>query len=278
MRAFSIAAVVLMSFPACENAAQKSVDKALEHAQHLGRTVETDVSEVRQGLPKGAEQLQKLYRGETPPRDDLSAVREALERAHSKVQDLRVAKSTFFALVAPDGTILRNDQEQDLMAGKSAFSSFPGLKQALSGKYIETHGSMAEAAGVKGADGQWVAAAPISVDGRVQGLYVTGWSWSSYAYRLEFALRSKLKSELAPNEKLPLVYVYLLVDRGVFGAPVSPEVNARTIAALEPLKKVQGSAPFSAQLSITGRDFGLAVQPTAALGSQAAVAVLRSET
>jgi len=58
----------------------------------------------------------------------------------------------------------------------------------------------------------------------------------------------------------------------VYGAPVSPEVNARAVA------ERRLSAPGTAELEITGRAFGLAYQPTPLLGQSVGVAVLRSET
>jgi hypothetical protein len=260
---------------ACENKGKISREHARTHAEELGKIVREDVEEVRRGLPEGAKLLGPLYTAERAPKDDLPAVRSALERARGKVQDLRVAKSTFFALVDVSGQVLRNDQEQDLMAGKNVFSSFPDLKQALAGKYVESRGSMPEAARVKGPDGQWVAAQPVVAGGATKGLYVTGWSWSAYAYRLENSIRSSVRSE---GERAPLVYVYVVVDNDVYGAPISPEVNAKAIAEEKPMSKIQGEALHETTLEITGRDFGLAVKGTPALGQGVGVAVLRSET
>jgi hypothetical protein len=263
---------------ACQDKGKVSAEHARQHAELLAQTVQSDVEEVRRGLPQGAQHLAPLYAEKTPPKDDLPAVRDALQRARAKVQDLRVAKSTFFALSDDAGNVLRNDQDQDLMAGKNLFASFPELRQALTGKYVETRGAMPEAARVKGDDGQWVAAQPISVEGKVEGLYVTGWSWSAYAYRLENAVRGKVRSDLAGSAREPLMYVYVLVGEKAYGAPISPEVNARAITDQKPLAKLQGAAVFSSTLEITGRDFGLAVKATPALGAETAVAVLRSET
>jgi hypothetical protein len=111
----------------------------------------------------------------------------------------------------------------------------------------------------------------------VHGLYVTGWSWSAYAYRLETALRSQLGSELEANAKMPLAYVYVVVEKSAFGAPVSPDVNAKAIAELDPLAK-GGPQPQTYQLEITGREFGLAVVRVPELGERVGIAVLRSET
>jgi hypothetical protein len=112
----------------------------------------------------------------------------------------------------------------------------------------------------------------------VKGLYVMGWSWSAYAYRLERALSSNLRSALAENEKMPLVYVYVVVGKDVFGTPISPEVNAHAIAALAPLSNASATTPTSFELEIAGREFGLAVELAPDLGKDVAVAVLRSET
>ncbi len=117
------------------------------------------------------------------------------------------------------------------MAGKNLFAAFPEAKDALTRGYIETRGSMPEAAGVRGRpDAQWVAVSPVKADSRTVALYATGWSWSAYAYRLETALRSSELSELKQGDKMPLLYVYVLVDQAAYGAPVSPEVNAKAIA------------------------------------------------
>ena len=138
---------------------------------------------------------------------------------------------------------------------------------------------MLEAAGVRGrADGQWIAGQPVLQGSEVQGMYVTGWSWAAYARRLEYALSASLRSELSEGQKLPLVYVYLVVGKDVFGAPISPEVNAQAIAKLSPLNNASASAPTSFELEIAGREFGLAVELAPDLGKDVAVAVLRSET
>jgi hypothetical protein len=118
----------------------------------------------------------------------------------------------------------------------------------------------------------------VQVQGKVKGLYVTGWSWSAYAFRLEFHLRSKLRSALQENEKLALVYVFVVVDKNAYGAPVSPLVSQEAISGLDPMSKVEGTGVFSTRIEITGRAYGLAVKGTPVLGPSVGVAVLRSET
>lgn len=167
------------------------------------------------------------------------------------------------------------------MAGKSLFAAFPALTAAKE-KYTETSGSMLEAAGVRAprSDGQWIAGSPVRVGGTTRALYVTGWSWASYAYRLEFALRSKIRSELMGKreENEPLVYVFVVVGKAVYGAPVTPEVSAAAVAGIDPLGKVKGDEVIAERLELTGRGYGLAVRRTPALGPDVGIAVLRSET
>jgi hypothetical protein len=275
---FVLALAAGVSF-GCKKSSEVSVEQAREHARFLQKTIKADVEEVRAGLPQGAKHLVELFQKESLSEEDAQAARGALEDARDTVQDLRIAKSTFFAAVRLDGLVLRNDREQDLMVGKNIFKPFPELKQAVEGKYVEARGSMPEAAGVRGRpDGQWVAASPVRVGGEVKGLYVTGWSWAAYCYRLENALRSKVRADLEERAKMPLLYVYVVVDKQVFGAPVAPQVNADAIAEMDPLAKASENEPFSAEREITGRSFGLAVILTPVLGPRTAVAVLRSET
>jgi hypothetical protein len=263
----------------CEHTNQESVAKALAHARRLSDTAKQDAGEVRQGLPHGAEELAKLWSSEPNPLGDPEAARRLLTRAQNKVQDLRVAKSTFFALAAVDGTVIRNDREQDRMAGRPLFVSFPDLVRAVKGDYVEALGSMPEAHGVKGKpDAEWVAAKGVRIGDAVQALYVTGWAWSSYALRLEFALRGQIESELRDkSENVPLVYVFVLVGKEAYGTPQSPEINARTIGERDPLAHLSPDGSFSTLLDITGRRFALAVQAAPELAPQVGIAVLRSE-
>lgn len=263
----------------CGNDAKKSAEFARGHALELVRAAREDVREVRTGLPLGAAELLKILPPKASGDIDASTAREALQKARNKVQDLRVAKSTFFALATPGGSVIRNDREQDRMVGKDLYVAFPALRTAVDGKYVETRGSMPEAAEVRGReDAQWVAAAPVRAENETRALYVTGWSWSAYAYRLENSLRSNLRSGLPERGKMPLAYVYVVVDREVYGAPVSPEVNAKAIEDQGVLDKVKGSEPWSMELELTGRAFGLGVALAPELGQKVAIAVLRSET
>lgn len=231
-------------------------------------------------MPLGSRILETLYNNSANPRDDLEKVRISLARTRDKVQDLRVAKSTFFALVDADGTILRSDREPDVMAGKNLWAAVPQAAQVIQGHEMSISGSLAEASGVKGrSDAQWFWLTPIAVDGKVRAAYVTGWSWSAYAYRLETALRNDLKTIARDqNSKEPLTYVFLDVAGSVYGAPLSPEVNAQAIAKLDPLSKITNEQVWSTVIEITGREFALAVRRAPELGENVAIAVLRSET
>lgn len=271
--------MLLLCCLGCESKAQVSKNHALEQVKGLPKVVAEDVREVREGLPQGVSELSIVFFGSKPPSEDLATAEEALKKARNKVRDLRVAKSTFFAVVDPSGVVIRNDREQDAMAGKNLFEFYPALKGALEGKFVETRGSMPEAAGVKGReDAQWVAAAPVKVGDEVKGLYVTGWSWSAYAYRLENAVRSEARGKLEERGKMPLLYAYVIVGEKVYAAPVSPDVNIKTIADLRLLNQLKGEEPLGFELEITGREFGLAAVRVPALGDDVAVAVLRSET
>jgi hypothetical protein len=274
----SVALVLLLG---CQNSVKKtSLPQAVRHVASLVEVAKSDVSEVRTGMPEGSRVLESLYRNSVAPKDDLERVRVTLARARDRVQDLRVAKSTFFALVEPDGTILRSDRVPDNMAGRNLWSAIPTASEVVKGNTVSANGALAEAAGVKGrADGQWFWLVPVTVDGKVQGAYVTGWSWSAYAYRLETALRNELKTVARKeHSREPLAYVYLDVGDAVYGAPLAPEVNASAICRAVLLAKLGPDQIWSSVIEVTGREFALAVKRAPELGPDVAVAVLRSET
>jgi hypothetical protein len=263
----------------CTKTSELSKQKARAEVELLAKVATADVEEVRRGLPLGAKQLETFF-ADAQGQNDAAAAKEALERARGKVQDLRTAKSTFFLLTDKTGLILRSDLEHDALASKNLFAAFGELKAATSGKYVETRGNMAEAAGVRGrTDGQWAAATPVMKGSEVAGVYATGWSWSAYAYRLENQLRSTVKSEAADGgTKEPLVYVYVLVEKEAFGAPISPDVNAKAVKQSGLFGRASGETVADSAQEIEGRDFGIAVKRVPALGPEVAIAVVRSET
>jgi len=276
---FLLAPVILLLLFGCDKSSEVSASRAVEHAKMLVSATRSDVDEIKKGMPSGAEQIVSSWDSSHPARDDLPRVRELLDLARVKVQDLRVAKSTFFAWVDLDGTVLRTDREPDVMAGHNFLSSFPDVRACLEGRTVQARGSMPEASAVRGRpDGQWVYAVPLKIESKVRAIYATGWSWSAYAYRLENALRSDIRSHLGDNDKEPLIYVYVVVENSVFGAPISPTVNADAIKKLSVLTKLGKSDSYKTVLEITGRSFGLGVVSAPSLGKDVAVAVLRSET
>lgn len=259
----------------CTDQGKVSAERASAHARFLAPLVDKDLQEVRSGLPKGTPFLEELWsKSETVL--DPEAARDGLVKARSKVQDLRVAKSTFFAVAELSGLVVRNDLQMDLMAGKNLFEFFPGLKAAAETGYVETTGSMPDARGTEGkADGQWIAAAVVKHEGAAKGLFVTGWAWTLYARRLEEALKSQLWDE--EKGKKPLFYVMVIAGDQAYGTGPTPQVNLDTVARLEPFKNAV-SGHFQTKVEITGREFGFAAQSVEGLGPDVMVGVLRSET
>lgn len=264
----------------CENSGRTSAKRALEHVEFLANAAIRDVGEVRRGMPAGAAALAPLFAEAAPEKPGAVDAREALIRVRARNNDLDSAKSTFFLLAAADGTILRNNLEQDEMAGKNLFEVYPETKQALSKDYAEFRGSWDVARGVNGReDAQWLATARIDdPEGQPVGLFVSGWSWSSYAYRLEVALRSEILGNTKEGDKVPLTYVYVIVGERAYGTPIAPVVNGQAIVKLHPFEKVKGTETWTTPLEIERRDFGLALRKIKEFGDDVAIAVLRSET
>jgi hypothetical protein len=262
----------------CEDTGKKSMTAAAGDLPALVAAAKNDVGQVRAGLPQGVRYIEELFAAARPEAPAFDTSRDALNKARDKTQDLRIAKSTFFAVATSDGKVIRNDQKQDLMAGKSIFPAMDSVKSALSQGYVEGHAKMVEANGVKGDDGQWVAALPVRVEGQPVGYYLTGWAWSSYAYRLQLALRSTILSRTESGGKVPLTYVYLIVKNQAYGAPTAPLVTARVLSETKISDKLKAAEGYSEVREIEGRVFGIAASKAVDLGPDVAIAIVRSET
>lgn len=263
----------------CEDAGKESARLVVPNMKYVAAAAERDLGEVRRGMPAGAQALSDLFQRALPEKPAAMDVRKELLRLRSDNPDISSAKSTFFLVAAKDGTILRNNLEEDDMAEKNLFQVYPETKAGLSKDYLETQGSWDIARGVNGRpDAQWLAMSRIKVNEQAEGLFLSGWSWSSYAYRLEMALRSEVMGETKSGDKVPLLYVYVIVGDQAYGAPVSPVVNGEEIVKLNPLRKAQGKPMWTGAIEITRRPFGLALTHMPELGSNVVLAVLRSET
>jgi hypothetical protein len=124
-----------------------------------------------------------------------------------------------------------------------------------------------------------MAAAPVNVDGRVAGLFLTGWTFRRFANHLQESLRHDLQEALLKSGdtgKLPILYVAVFDKTGVYSAPLTPQVNEKALADADLVGKTQG-APYQGTMSITDRDFGCAAVRVPKLGAATGVVVLRSE-
>lgn len=263
----------------CEDTGKVSAQKAATHMDYIAKAVRGDVEEIRRGMPAGAKALEELFESAAPEVPGPVDTREELLRVRAKINDLDSAKSTFFLVATADGTIIRNNLEEDEMAGKNLFEVYPAAAKNRKDSYYEFNGSWDIARGVNNKDdAQHCAAAPITSKGKTVGYFVSGWSWSSYAYRLETSLRSEILQNTKEGGKVPLLYVYVLAGGRAYGAPVSPEVNGQAIVKLNPLEKTKAGNVVAIPLEITRRQFGVALQHFPELGDDVVLAVLRSET
>src|SRR5882672_9832971 len=114
-RAILLLVFAITGIPACKDTAKISMTEASAHVAFLAGAVGRDVEEVRHGLPQGADLLAASWKADPSGATDLKAAADSLEAVRRKVQDLRLAKSTFFAIADDNGIVLRNDQEQDRM-------------------------------------------------------------------------------------------------------------------------------------------------------------------
>jgi hypothetical protein len=205
-------------------------------------------------------------------------VRSGLRRVRRDVPDLNLSKSTFFALTDDKGIAIRNDLEEDVMAGQDLFKTFPDLAKATSG-YVTTTGAFVNPNPKGAPDKDWIAGVPVKKeDGSLGGVFVTGWTYRYFARHLFEALKSQLTeaSQKNNNAKLPVYYVAIFDKSGVYSAPLTPAVNEQEMAKADLVAKTAGG-PFQSVVTITDRPFGYAAARAPKLGPDTGIVLLWSE-
>lgn len=265
--------------PACGDEGKVSQKYAAELVEKLAPVLKEDVGQVRRGLPGGAAKLGAML--EADPGANLLALQKAIGGARASEKDLQVAKSTFFSFADPNGTVLRSEADPDMLANRSVVAAFPELKNAIGPQagLVEAFGEMQEMRGVRnGPDHQWVVAHPVKgADGQLKGMFVTGWSFRAYAYRLQEAGKREL-GEITKRDQLkssPLLYVFVFKAGKAYGEKLTPDVNAEAIEKLDLAAKTASGA-WSGTLEISGRTFGVAAQRAPDLAPDAGIATLIS--
>jgi hypothetical protein len=275
--AFAVAAATVL--PGCKDPAKESAARAAHDVDSLGSLVDKDVAEIERGMPDGAKKLGALLANGADPRQDAAGVRKALQRARRDVMDLNIAKSTFFALADPAGVAIRNDLEEDVMAGQNLFSIFPALAKAKDA-YVTTTGAFPNASTKNGPDRDWIAAIPVKGDSGATGaVFVTGWTYRYFARHLQESLRDRLTDEAKKSGdegRIPVFYVAVFDKTGVYSAPLTPPVDEKALGEQALVDKT-AAGPAQGTLSITDRAFGWAAMRTPKLAADTGVVVLRSE-
>jgi len=263
----------------CKDQAKESATRAARDVGDLATLVDKDVAEVDHGMPEGAKKLAALLAGGADPKADPAGVRKALQRARRDVMELSIAKSTFFALADPSGVAIRNDLEEDVMAGQNLFSIFPALAKAKDG-YVTTTGAFPNASTKNGPDRDWIAAIPVKGEGGATGaVFVTGWTYRYFARHLQESLKDRLTDEAKKSGdegKIPVFYVAVFDKTGVYPAPLTPAVDEKALGEQALVDKTAGGAA-QGTLTITDRGFGWAAARTPKLAPDTGIVVLRSE-
>jgi hypothetical protein len=263
----------------CKDQAKESAVRAGQNAGDLAGLVDKDLGEIERGLPEGAKRLAPLVANGADPRQDAAGVRKALQRARRDVMDLSVAKSTFFALADANGIAIRNDLEEDVMAGQNLFTVFPALTKAKTA-YTTTTGVFPNASTKNGPDEDWIAGVPVKREtGETGAVFVTGWTYRYFARHLQESLKDRLTDEAKKTDsegKIPVFYVAVFDKTGVYSAPLTPPVDEKALAEQSLVDKTAGG-PAQGTLNITDRAFGWAAIRTPRLAPDTGIVVLRSE-
>ena len=277
----AFACLLLATAPGCKDKGKVSAEEARGNVKLLVELSEKDVAEIDRGLPEGAKKMAAQLEKEGDAKQNAPQVRSALLKIRQQVPDLGVAKSTFFAFTDEKGIAIRNDLEQDTMAGKDLVGAYPDLKKALTGEaYVTTQGQFPGVPNPQGPDKEWVAGVPVKREGgNVLGLLVTGWTYRRFAFHLQEALKRELQDRLMRENdkgKLPVLYVFVFDKEHVYGARGTPATDEKALEEVGLTAKT-ANGPVDAPLTIAERPFGYAAARVPKLGADVGIVVLRSE-
>jgi hypothetical protein len=276
----ALLAVALLLLPSCKDSGKASEARAVQWVATVAALGEKDVKDLEVGLPAGATRLLPLFQNGSDPSNDMDGVRKGLRKIRAEVPELTRSASTFFALANPEGIAIRNDLEQDVMAGQDVWKLFPELKKTTTQPFVVASGLFSGARAPGEPDRDWVAAVPLKdMQGRYGGMLMGGWTMRRFAYHLQESLRHDLTEDQAKTKdpgKLPIVYVAVFDPSGVYCAPVTPAVNQKALIDLGLAAKTAGG-PAHGVITITERDFGWAATRMPSVGPDSGAVVLWSE-
>jgi hypothetical protein len=92
VRTLACAAALCLS--ACTDSAKLSEQKAVQHAERLAKLADDDVTQVRQGVPRGAKAFGALWDKKAPTIADHDAVYRRMEQVRGDDADLRIDRKS----------------------------------------------------------------------------------------------------------------------------------------------------------------------------------------
>lgn len=245
----------------------------------LAEVVRTDVRELADGLPKGAERAYKAFFEDiASPKQDPFTTQRALELVHTKTPELRYVKASFYALLDPDGTAVRNNMKVDVMAGKKLFQLFPPLASGNERLRTAT-GSFDTEDRPERPSRTYVAVSGIHApNGELKGFLAAGWSYGSFAKHLGETARMRIRESVLRGEnkeKEPVLYVACFDESGIYPESDMPKVTAEELG--KQLSTVGQTPSASGRMNVEGRDFAWASQKVGEWGPTQGIAVARTE-
>ncbi len=277
-RSLSLGLVALLALGGCKDDPKVIAQKAADQETQALALNDANVAKVKTGLVQGAEKLRALYANGADPHQDPAAVRAALFKNRAEVKELNDAKTTFSALVDANGIGVRNDLEQDAMAGRNVGAAFPALKNATG--FTTTTGVFDLPGPPAPPNRQWIGAAAVTKpDGSTGGVYIAGWTYRQYAYLLQDTLRARMEDEIdkaKSTAKVPIFYVMIFDPSGVYGTPMTPDVNEKAMRDLDLLAKT-AAGPAQGVVNVSDRDYGWAAARAPSLGPNIGIASMRSD-
>lgn len=273
----------------CKSKAQKQAEAAIPDVARLEKLIaERHVDALSRGLPVAAKALSDKL-GDKPIEPKESAtITSAFDEIRNRMDDLRSAKRSYFAIVDLGGEIIAVDDPNWLVVGRKAGVAFPAMADVLAGKVPYAAG----AGRYGGADPEaltFFEAAPILRADKPIGALISAWEVHEAAEDMQRQLQTDLamktvkpKARAKPKDKYQLVldtpdlWVAVFSEKYVWlqdGAPQPLEDAAKGIG----LHGKTGGGAYHGTFDVMNRGWGVAAKRFPTLGEGMGIAVLRHQ-
>ncbi len=283
-----IATVVPITVAAgCKSKPQKQAEAAVADVDNVEKVIAArHVTSLARALPQAAISLSAKLSSDKPDfHNESKAMGASFTELRDKIDDLRSAKRSYFAIADASGEIVWVDDESWTVVGRRLAIGFPAVQEVIDGKPFATGGGKYGGAAEDALT--FVEVAPLVRAGVRVGLLVAAWEAHDAAEDLQRQLqtelamktvkpkvRAKAKDKYQYALDQPDLWVAMFRGGNLYFAEDAPQPLVDGAKTINLLAKT-ANGPWNGTFDVMNKGWGAAAKRLPSLGPDVGVAVLR---